>query len=199
MNSSQYSFQELDQLLNQIPEKTVFKGSHKARFKTLAFAVVSLLIAIVAYMQHLKSGHSLTLTLIFVGIFLLFTILTKVKWNDGNIDIIEFTHQHFRIKDVNRTIPLDAITEYSYRYDGSDTLTLIIGQPIEGLALNSKTQGAIGASVVILQKASQQVIKITVPYSFTLDGKRLFPEECTRIIESYLSIPEIKRQMIMAN
>ena len=199
LNLSQYSFKDLDQILTEIPEKTVFKGSNKARFKTLTFAVVSLFIAIAAYMQHLKTGHSMTLTWIFAAIFVLFIILTKVKWNDGNIDIIEFTHQHLRIKDVNYPIPLDAITEYSYKYDNYDTLILTIDKPIEGLELNSKTQGAIGASVVIAQKASQQMIKIIVPYSFTLDGKRLFPEECTRIIESYLSIPEIKRQMIMVN
>jgi len=51
---------------------------------------------------------------------------------------------------------------------------------------------------LITQNTPRQIIKIIVPYSFTLDGKRLSPEECVNILEAYLSIPEIKRQMILA-
>lgn len=199
MSTPQYSFSDLDHILSGIPERTILKGSNKARFKMLTFALISIAISIGLFFLHQKNGGSLKILYLFVFISIFFIIFTKVRWNDGLINIVELTHHEIKIKDINQNIPLDAITDYNYRYDDNDTLTLTISKPISDLALTSKFKGAIGASVVITKQVPYQEIKIIVPYSFTLDGKRLSPEECLNILDSYLSIPEIKKIMITAN
>lgn len=199
MNSPKYSVEDLNNFLNNIPEKTVLKGSSKARFKMMTYAVIAFLMTIAAFFHYYKNAGSIKLVIFLAVVTIFFAILTKLKWKDGNIDIIELNHQHIKIKDINKVIPLEAVTDFSYRHDENDTLTLIIEKPIQGLALTSKVRGAIGASVVITQQAPTQIIKILVPYSFTLDGKNLTPEECLSILDSYFSIAEIKRQLVLAN
>ncbi|MDX5627340.1 MULTISPECIES: hypothetical protein [unclassified Brenneria] len=198
MTNQPMSFQQLSEYLSRIPEEISFTGSSKAKFKSLTIALLSLCFAVVLLFKYLEASSGKGALILFSVITVFFFILTFKQWGDGKISIVKLTHTDVTVKDLNKKIPLECIENISYTYDSNDTLKIFLKEKIKDLALTSKFNSLRGASVSIQNKKDKQVIVIIVPYSFNVDGKRLYPEEIQNIFEQYLSIPAIKKEMIIS-
>lgn len=187
---------QLDHHLKGIPEKTVFTGSHQARFKTVGLCILSFAIGDFMLYRHFQAQASLGAAVIFLLIGLFFLILTIKKWNDVQVKIMELTHEHIEIKDLNIPIPLSHILDFHYVHDANDSLTLKVRQTTPPLALTTKTNALNGASVVVLNKENPEVV-IIVPDCFMVNQRAIEPEQVSQILSAYLDIPQIKKQLIM--
>lgn len=84
MSTPQYSFSDLDDILSGIPERTILKGSNKARFKMLTFALISVAVSVGLFFLHQKNGGSLNLLYIYLFLFQYFSLFSLKL--DGMMD-----------------------------------------------------------------------------------------------------------------
>ncbi|KAA8733133.1 hypothetical protein F4V57_07840 [Acinetobacter qingfengensis] len=188
--------QQLIQFIDQIPQSTILTGSHKARFKMLGLGIFGCVASIFFFYRYAQQQSSLATAIIFAIIAVFFLFLTVKRWNDGNIQLIEFTHQQVNIKNLNRSIPLSSIVAFQYIHDDQDALILTLDQSMSDLALQSKTANLAGA-IILVSHQKQPTVRITVPYAFESQGKQLSQTQVEQLLHDYTDVAQANRELIM--